>query len=523
MDAVRFQVLERAELGDLIALQSLTYEHLRRAIGQLIGSPNHAGDTGEGGLLSKPAATYNSTAGTLALSSFAYLELTRGGATITAGQTATPEARVVRFDSGASAHTNHPIDISAHSALNTSYTVWARFVPVNEDVDARRAWSVSQNTEISVTIATRQRERVEFTVALTSSGRPSDQATVSRWTPLFNYFIDSFSALQITAYYHAFSAADSETAALYGVAADKIDMSAELSEITTAQGAGYGLMQQLSHIRALLYLIQEEGVLDNTTPPASNRWSSGRNKSLRQLDIELNTLETSLAALDTRATTLETQTESSTYAVDCQLHTQCTFNPSTNLATLTQQSYTSSPDPLAANFGLIFDYTHNYTEAGDFTGTHAWTSLEIFLDTLSRPAIQFSTNNPLNTAWILSADIRALGYDSDPDAFNYSSTSNAYSSPVQWRPIAYYPADPTAGATYEEAVMRLGDRRLYLRDGNGLAIQPHTAQFELMFLGNESRPFVPNTAAANRLQTNAAGDYVFHFIFSLRLSNRGNF
>ena len=33
MDRVKFQALERAELGDLLALQGLTYEHIRRALG----------------------------------------------------------------------------------------------------------------------------------------------------------------------------------------------------------------------------------------------------------------------------------------------------------------------------------------------------------------------------------------------------------------------------------------------------------------------------------------------------------
>lgn len=516
MDSVRLQALERAELNDLLALQGLTYEHIRRALGHLLGSPNHTGDTGEGGLISKPALTYNSTAGTLALSSFSYLELTRGGATITAGQTATPEARLIRFDSGASGHTNHPIDISAHSTANTYMSVWARFTSINEDIDARRAWSVTQSTEISITIPTRERERVEFTVRLTADGRPTDSGA-SRWVALFDYFISSGGALNVTTYHHGLGAADDEIEALYSVPADKIDMSEELDEITTAQGASYGLTQQLSHIRALLYRIQHQGAIDTTTAPNSSRWSSTTVKSLRQLDIELANTINDLEAVEVRATTLENRTAGQIFSADFQLHAQITLDPNTLLATTKSHTWSSSPDPNALLFSLLFDYTRAPTETGTFDGLNAFNSIGSFLDVLARPVLSFNLLNPFNIAWILSADVRALGYDADTDAFNNLSEPNyAYSDVVAWRPIIENPADPTTGATYENAVMRLGDRA-YTAAGGTTMTQQNSTKMELNLGGQGYRPYSLNMSA------NAAGNYVFHFIFTLRLSNRGSF
>jgi len=513
MDRVKFQALERAELGDLLALQGLTYEHIRRALGQLIGSPTHSGDTGAGGLLAQPALTYNHSTGTLSLSSFSYLELTRGGATITNGQTATPEARVIRFDSGASGHTNHPIDISAHRVNQGVYALYARATTIDEDVSARRAWSVSQNTEISITIPTRERERVDFTPRAAADGAPTDSGGF-KWVLLFTYFVNN-GALSVATYNHALSATDSEIQALYGVGLGKTSLDGELDAITSQQSATYGLIQHLAHVRALLFQIISEGTADTSAPPVANRWSTPPALSLRQLRANLASTNDDLAALGTRVTNEELSHEAQKNNAHLQLHARITYDPNTNAAQLNKRVFCSDPESNAVLVELLFDRRRNPTEAGTFDGQTPFTNLEAFLDVLSRPILGFGIQNPFNLAHILSENIHALGQDSDPDAFAPTG-STAYSDVVTWRPYVDGPLDPLDTNYPETNALRIGPKSFIGRDGSTYT-ESNARAYELILDNLRARPLVTPPAA------NSAGNYVFYFIFSLELSNRSAF
>lgn len=513
MDSVKFQALERAELGDLLALQGLTYEHIKRALGQLIGSPTHSGDTGAGGLLAQPSLTYNHSTGTLSLSSFSYLELTRGGATISNGQTATPEARVIRFDSGASGHTNHPIDISAHRVNQGIYALYARATTIDEDVSARRAWSISQNTEISITIPTRERERVEFTPRAAADGAPTDSGGF-KWVLLFTYFVNN-GALSVATYNHALSAADSEIQAIYGVSLGKTSLDGELDAITSQQSATYGLIQHLAHVRALLFQIISEGTGDTSAPPVANRWSTPPALSLRQLAANLTSTNNDLAALDTRVTNEELSHEAQKFNAHLQLHARITFDPNTNAAQLNKRVVCSDPDTNAKIVDLFFDRQRNPTEAGTFDGQTPFTSVESFLDVLSRPVLSFHVTNPLNAAHILSENIHALGQDSNPDAFGPTG-STSYSDSITWRPYVDGALDPLDSTYPDSNALRIGPKSFTLI-GGGTSTDPNARAYELIMDNLRARPLVTPPAA------NSAGNYVFYFIFSLELSNRSAF
>ena len=112
MDRVKLEALERADLEDVKALTDLAYEYDQRALGALLGASDLS--TYDGGLLSGPEVTYDHGNGQITLSSFTFIEFTAGGAPSDSnGNSLSPEARVIRFDSSKSGHNNHPIDVSS--------------------------------------------------------------------------------------------------------------------------------------------------------------------------------------------------------------------------------------------------------------------------------------------------------------------------------------------------------------------------------------------------------------------------
>lgn len=309
MDRVKLDPLERADLPDLEALQGLPYEHIRRALGELLGAPQLDSDTGAGGLLSAPLFSYDDNTGELTLGAFSFIELTRGPE-LSDGRTATPEARLVRFLPSDTNHPNHPLDLSAHNTPGGFYAVSARRVAVASDIATRRKWDSALGAEVSYTPATRWRERVEF-IAHLESAPPADtpDTTAARWVKILSYQVSSAGALTLS-FSSALDAKNSERAT------DET----EAARISTAQNLGaaylssgealtYGLLDHLAEIRAALYRIIDRGELDSEEAPlSSSRWFNPR-RSLRSLAASLNTLTntttTNTALLEDQAETLD--------------------------------------------------------------------------------------------------------------------------------------------------------------------------------------------------------------------------
>lgn len=305
MDRVKFDPLERADLEDIKALTDLGYEYDQRALGALLGAADLS--TYDGGLLSGPLLTYAHSTGLLTLSSFSFLEITAGGAPLDSnGNSLSPEARVIRFDSSASSHVNSPVDISGARTVGTTYTLYARSIQVASDTSARRRWDISSSQEVSYSPTTRYRERVEFAAAATKPAETTS-ADVGQWAPLLTYEVDSSGVLTHTPI-SALDASDARAIALSqpGLSTDRLTTRDFLAEVS-AQSTAHGLLGLLSSIKLALYRLSNYGQEDILyTPSSSAKWFRAPPLSNEETKLRIERLETRNQAVQDRASELET-------------------------------------------------------------------------------------------------------------------------------------------------------------------------------------------------------------------------
>lgn len=297
MDRVKFDPLERADLEDVKALTDLAYEYDQRALGALLGAADLSAN--DGGLLSGPLLTYDHLNGLLTLSSFSFLEITEGGAPLDSnGNSLSPEARVIRFDSSASSHNNSPVDISAARTVGTTYTLYARSIRVASDTSARRRWDVSSAQEVSYSPTTRYRERVEFAAGVTKPAETTS-ADIGQWTPLLTYEVDSGGTLTHT-YISALDHADARAIALLDPTSSTSTISsASLLNPVATQSTTHGLLSLLSALKSAVYQIQSKGGADTLyTAGPSLKWSSGPLISLGEAQARLNQIDNRTAGLN---------------------------------------------------------------------------------------------------------------------------------------------------------------------------------------------------------------------------------
>ena len=507
MDRVRLEPLERAELIDTLALQGLTYEHIRRAMGAQLGGSATGTARGRGGLLSAPIPAYNHTLGTLTLSSFSFLELTQGGAALSGGQTAAPEARIVRFNSADTDHPNHPIDISAARTAGTTYTLWARYVSVNTDLDARRKWSVALNAEVSATIATRERERVEFTT--TTGATPADGGD-SLWVQLLSYSVTSGGAFILGTYYHAHSAADTGLSAIEGLdSADRLALTAPLLTLLSAGGRSLGLIEHLALLRAQLYRVLHKGSADSVTPGVSATWRGTPRFSLAGVAQEIDDLDGRIIDLAARATALESDLAGSQDEYSLIIHARMIYDTATATATLetTYQSGYPGFVPGSSVF-LHFDRTH-IIGTGEFNGA-AFANIAEALDTFSRPVICFSTTTDataLNSAFIVGESITPIGHDDPRDGMEALGVNKTLALSAKRLVRNAFIADPLA-----DNISRYNRVReyTYKTTNGGADVAENAIAYALRFGEN-----------GDSYYTNGDGLIIMHIAYQLRLATRG--
>lgn len=508
MDKVRLEPLERAELIDTLALQGLTYEHIRRAVGAQLGGAATDTPRGRGGLLSLPIPTYDHTLGTLTLSTFSYLELTQGGAALSGGQTAAPEARIVRFNSADTDHPNHPLDISGLRDNAQLYTVWARYVLITTDPDARRKWSVSLNAEVSATIATRERERVELR-AVKGSSSPANSGE-SVWVALFTYTITGGVASYST-FYHALSAADTRVSSLEGLdTAARLAMNDRMTTLAFHSGRSYGLIEHLASLRAQLYRLLHKGSEDTTTPDAADTWRGTPRYSLDGAAAELDDHNGRISALNTRTTALELDTQGATDEYTLLLHARMIYNTGTQDASLETAFRTSHPDGVSGlGVGLSFDRTH-ISGTGAFNGA-AFASATEAINLFSRPVITFALSTPLNIAFVVGENITPISHDTPRDGM---TDGGAPKSP---RMFSYSRVVRNSTLDYSDNLdTRLNDYARvadfeYSTTYGGTPGADLALAYALRFGENGDTP-----------TANSDGNIILHIAFNLRLTNRAS-
>jgi hypothetical protein len=505
MDKVRLEPLERAELIDTLALQGLTYEHMRRAVGAQLGGLSTSTPRGRGGLLSLPIPTYDHTLGTLTLSTFSYLELTQGGAALSGGQTAAPEARIVRFNSADADHPNHPLDISGLRDSGQLYTVWARYVLITTDPDARRKWSVSLNAEVSATIATRERERVELR-AVKGSSSPANSGE-SVWVALFTYTVTG-GVIAYGSFYHAHSAADVATAGVEGMdSASRLNMDGLLMAVSgVVGGRSYGLIEHLASLRAQLYRLLHKGSADTTTPDAADTWRGTPRYSLDGAAAELDDHDERISDLATRTTALELDTQGATDEYTLLLHARMIYNTGTQEASLETAFRTSHPDGVSGlGVGLSFDRTH-ISGTGSFNGAAFASSTEA-INLFSRPVITFALSTALNSAFVVGERITPISHDDPRDGMtsaSYSPRMFSYSRLVRNSTLDYSDDLDTRLNDYA----RVADFE-YTTTYGGSPVADLALAYALRFGENSDGP-----------TPNGDGDIILHVAFNLRLTAR---
>lgn len=410
MDRVKFEPLERADLEDIKALTDLAYEYDQRALGALLGVSNLNGIAErDGGLLSGPEINYDHTNGQITLSSFTFVEFTAGGAPVDSnGNSLSPEARIIRFDSSKSGHVNHPIDISGARAVGTTYTLYARSLQVASDTSARRRWDVNSQSEVSYSPTTRFRERVEFTSEI--FGIRPQETTVSgegQWAPLLTYSIDSTNTFSYTAI-SALDIADSRAIALQqpGMSLDRIT-SRDFITASGSQSKNHGLLSLLSAIKLALYRNLHFGQLDTLyTPSASAKWFSAPPLSSEEINLRIQQLETDTQAVEARATDLES-------VIHALIRVEATWSTSTNVVHLR----TDAPQGIS----LILD--GSTMSGAQALGDTALTETD-FKKALRRPVVTLPTPASGKSWKLLSHNIIPLLSPSSPDSMTDTSTAD---------------------------------------------------------------------------------------------------
>ena len=318
MDRVKLIALERAELEDTLALSDLVYEHLRRHTGQLLGAGDMS-QSGAGGLLSHPVLTVNASTELCNFNSFAFASLSAGGDAQINGASGTPECHVIRFDSAATGHLNHPLDLSFSSA-GSLYSIFCRAILIDTDSEPRRQFSVVTGLEEAVTLTTRRRERVQFSAAK-SPTLPSGLG----WVKIADYTVDvsrNFS-FDFVSLWDALNAKCLNRLSNPSITESMISTSALLDETARDNSHTLGASEILALIRGQLARIIHQGSSDDVdvTGEAGRTWISSPVASLRQLSFDNDRQDVLISALSTLTTSLSAQIEANrVYYVGYRVH-----------------------------------------------------------------------------------------------------------------------------------------------------------------------------------------------------------
>ena len=421
MDLVRLLTLERAELEDHLAFQSLIYEYLKRQAGQLLGGGVNSSTAG--GLLSFPSQTVHQ--GKLSTFSFSFMGLSLGNDS-SDGTTRTPEAHLSRFDPNSSGHINYPLDVSG-VLTGSIYGVFVRPVLVDSDQAPRRQFSLVTGVEEPVTLNTRQRERIEWAI-LKEPSSPSGAG----WAKIFELSVSSSGAYTVKplSFWD-----ESNTKALSRITSPSIpSVMIETSELLDGNvndnSHTLGLSEQLSLIRAQLARVIHAGAAFTAPIPQDTvkRWTDAPAKSLDTLSAEQSN-QTSLI----NGILLSLQDLNDSTAIH-RLYFRFLFTWNSTTSTF----FTRNHDDLGCTVLL---------DAGTVTGSTGigggGMSSADFQRVIRRPVIGLPANSSTNKTWeVLAHNVTPVLRDHDVtphDSLTDTATSDRQPIPFSYALTTSYP------------------------------------------------------------------------------------
>lgn len=190
MDKVKLHAQERLDLDDTRALQSLIYDYVQEALGGLMGNAH--------GVLSVPQAFTSENGGAPIVYFRPFTFLTSMpmeigstgqplGTSVVGGTEYTQfKSTVVNYDPEEQATQGIDIDglradfDNIIASLGPQY-IWARPVQVDTDTATRRKWDVVSGAEVTVSVETRESQRVAFVI---QNAEPSYATGEARWAKI---------------------------------------------------------------------------------------------------------------------------------------------------------------------------------------------------------------------------------------------------------------------------------------------------------------------------------------------------
>lgn len=310
-DLVKFYELERAELEDVIALQTLTLEYAQRVLGSLVGGDGLelSGVGSSGGLVTLPRYTYNAGPNTITLSTFSYLETFRGGALHSgqggfAGESTNIEARIARYDASAPWAGN--VDVSAVTLGNPS-NLWARARRQSGDAQARRQWDTALSAEVPVTLETRELQQIELQVSVNNPAFAAvGEEELGQWVKIGEItaaLADPVIRIKWISIWDTVRSWLQSPAPHAGSDEAQIALNAKSGLIEYADAGisdqsegtlGLGLRDHLKMIRGQLQRVINQGASD-TDQDTTKNWLSAPVLSLRNIAARLGVVETGLS------------------------------------------------------------------------------------------------------------------------------------------------------------------------------------------------------------------------------------
>ena len=310
-DLVKFYELERAELEDVIALQTLTLEYAQRVLGSLVGGDGLelSGVGSSGGLVTLPRYTYNAGPNTITLSTFSYLETFRGGASHSGqggfvGESTNIEARIARYDASAPWAGN--VDVSAVTLGNPS-NLWARARRQSGDAQARRQWDTALSAEVPVTLETRELQQIELQVSVNNPANAGiGEEELGQWVKIGEIsaalanpvirikWISIWDTVRSWLQSPAPHAGSDEAQIALNAKSGLVEY-ADAGISPQSEGTlGLGLRDHLKMIRGQLQRVINQGASD-TDQDTTKNWLSAPVLSLRNIAARLGVVETGLS------------------------------------------------------------------------------------------------------------------------------------------------------------------------------------------------------------------------------------